>query len=210
MIINIINLSPSQPLGTYLNGQDDLVIKNRIDRALSIVEQSKKFGFAIRFWPGNYDDPKKRCTNISRAFKQIVRWAKDQNMPHVCIAEDDMLFTSPNAWKYYLENIPKDYDLYLGGIYNGELFEKTRIVNGYSGNTLVTVHERFYDFFLKADENMDLDNYLGMFAFEKRYIVCYPFVVKQIGHWSDHKKAINTLALHYAKIKEKGWEFYEL
>lgn len=203
-VIHVINLSKDQPLGTYTTGKEQIIIQNRIDRALSIVEQSKKFGFAVRFWPGNYDDVAKRATNICRAFKQIVLFAKQEKLRTITLAEDDMILTSKNAWHYYQTQMPKDFDLYLGGIYHGQLFEN-RVVNGYSGNTLVTVHERFYDFFLKADEKFDLDNYLGNFAFEKRYIVCLPFVVKQIGGWSDHKKKINPL-----EMWEQDWKYYEL
>lgn len=202
-IIHVINLSPQQPLGTYTTGKEHKIIENRVERAMSVVEQSKKYGFAVRFWPGNYDLPEKRWTNISKAFKQIVRYAKEKKLRMITIAEDDILLTSKNAWNYYNEQMPKDFDLYLGGVYNGQL-KQNRIVNGYSGNTLVTVHERFYDFFLKADENMDLDNYLGNWAYENNYIVCLPFVVKQIGKWSDHKKKINPLDIH-----EKKWTFYQ-
>ena len=193
MIINVINLSPEQPIDTYAKPERKAEIRRwREERALSIVEQSKKFGFAVRFWPGNYDETVFRCGNISRAFKQIIRYAKQMNLRMVTIAEDDMKFTSAGAWQYYLDNLPDDFDIYSGGIYHGQLLEN-RIVNGYSGNTLITVHERFYDFFLQADEKQHLDNWLGNFAFEKRYIVCLPFVVRQIGGYSENKKRINPL-----------------
>lgn len=202
-IIHVINLSPKQPLGTYTTGKESIIIRNREERVLSIAEQSKKHGFAVRFWPGNYDSDKLRCQNISKAFKQIVRYAKEKKLKSITIAEDDAILTSKNAWQYYLENIPDEYDIYSGGIYSGQL-NGNRIVNGYSGNTLITVHNKFYDFFLTADEKQDLDNWLGNWAFEKTYIVCLPFVVKQIGGWSDHKKKINPLA----ELFEYKWKYF--
>lgn len=122
-------------------------------------------------------------------------------MPFVTIAEDDAVFTSPNAWRYYNGNIPEDYDLYLGGIYAGRLNEN-RIVDGYSGHTLITVHERFYDFFLSVDDNNHLDRALGLFCAEKKYFVCLPFVVRQLGGYSENKKRVQEYSMY-----EKDWVF---
>lgn len=201
--INVINLSVDQPVDIYASAEQQQQIKRwREERVLSIAEQSKKFGFAVRFWPGNYDEKTFRCGNISRAFKQIVRWAKEKKLPTVTIAEDDMRFTSSGAWKYYLDNMPGDFDIYSGGIYAGQLFEN-RIVNGYSGNTLITIHEKFYDFFLSANEKDHLDRWLGNTAFENKYIVCLPFVVKQIGGYSENTKANKPLTAY-----EQSWTYY--
>lgn len=211
MILNVINLSPDQPIDPYAPAQRVEEIKRwREERALSIVKQSKQHGFAVRFWPGNTDESVYRCGNISRAFKQIVKDAKERNLQTVTIAEDDMVLTSKGAWEYYLKNIPVEFDIYSGGIYSGQL-QENRIVNGYSGNTLITVHERFYDFFLSASEDPKglglghLDQWLGNFAFEKTYIVCLPFVVKQIGGYSDNHRRINQLDAY-----EQSWEYFFL
>lgn len=209
MTINVINLDPEQPADPYANPVRKEEIKRwREERALSIVKQSKQHKFAVRFWPGNTDEKVFRAGNISRAFKQIVRFAKENNLPMATIAEDDMVLVSPGAWKYYVDNLPDDFDIYSGGVYSAQI-QENRIMNGYSGNTLITVHKRFYDFFLSASEDPQglagghLDRWLGNFAFEKKYIVCIPFVVKQIGGYSDNHRKINLLDMY-----EKSWEYF--
>ena len=36
----------------------------------------------------------------------IVQWAKDNNMESVTIGEQDLMFTAPDAWDYYLKQMP--------------------------------------------------------------------------------------------------------
>lgn len=208
-VIHVINLSPDSFIDPYANPElKKNIARWRQENVLSIAAQSKRFGFSVRFWEGNTDETVFRCGNISRAFKQIVRYAKENNLTMVTIMEDDGLFTSPNAWQYYNDNLPDDFDLYLGGIYAGQL-QENRIVNGYSGNTLVTVHSRFYDFFLSASEDPlglgqgHLDRWLGNFCFEKKYFVTLPFVVKQQAGYSENHRSVKNYDAYEAK-----WEYY--
>ena len=102
-VINIINLSPDQPIDPYANPQLKENIKRwREENVLSIAAQSKVQGFAARFWPGNTDENVFRSGNISRAFKQIVRWAKAENFDMVTIGEDDLIFTGPGRMEILL------------------------------------------------------------------------------------------------------------
>src|SRR5688572_23825740 len=173
-IIHVINLDRENIIDPYANPQlKEEIRRFREERALSIVKQSKIHGFSVRFWEGETGEEVFRCKYISRAFKKIVMYAKEENLEHITIAEDDMVLTANGAWKYYLENWPEDFDTYLGGVYQAEI-QEGRIMNGYSGNTLITIHERFYDFFLSANEEDHLDRWLGIYAHEKRYMVCIP------------------------------------
>lgn len=200
--VHVINLSPDQPTDQYTPQLTENIKRWREERALSIVKQSKEHGFAVRFWAGITDNDTFRCENISRAFKKIVQYAKEERLESVTIAEDDMILTAMGAWKYYNQNIPTDYDIYSGGIYYGKI-EGGRILSTYSGNTLITVHERFYDFFLSADEKLNLDNWLGFHAQEKKYIVCEPFVVRQpTESYSENKRRINSLETY------ENWAYY--
>lgn len=196
--LNIINLGTWQDC-SFLNPNypPEKIKRSREERALSIVQQSKTHGFACRFWEGEI--AKQGFIGISRSFKRIVQWAKENNLERVHIGEDDLLFSAPGAWQYYLENIPESYDIFYGGIYAGEI-ENNRIKNGYSGHTLITVHNRFYDFFLSIKESDHCDRQLGNFAFEKEFIVCSPFVVYQIPDtYSDnHRKVVS----HEEYLKE--------
>lgn len=190
MVINIINLDPWQPAQSFNPSfTEKMIQRSREERVLSIVKQSKEHGFACRFWEGVIN--KHGGVGITQAFKKIVRWAKENNLPMVPIGEDDLQFSAPGAWQYYLDNMPEDFDIYSGGIYSGQL-EGNRIVNGYSGNTLITIKNHFYDFILSANEDPKglglghLDRWLGCFAFEKKYIVSMPYVVLQSEGYSDN------------------------
>jgi hypothetical protein len=200
--IHIINLAASSKTDKYANPQlRQQIIRNREERALSIVQQSKQHGFSVRFWEGITDDELFPCRNISRAFKKIVSYAREERLPFITIGEDDMLLTSTTAWAYYQQHIPEDYDLYLGGIYAGRI-DGNRVTDGYSGHTLITVHERFYDFFLSANEDEHLDRWLGKFCREKIYAVTTPFVIKQLGGYSEsHKRMQNYQAY------EQDWAY---
>lgn len=206
--LHVINLDASQPVDPYANPElQRQILRIREERALSIVRQSKIQGFAVRFWEG-ITLSKNAGANISKAMKLIVRYAKEMNYPQVTIAEDDCVFTQHWAWKYYVENVPKEFDIYSGGIYSGEVRKDEnglhRIWNGFSGMTLFTVHSDFYDFFLRADETKHIDRWLGESAFHNRYYVCHPFVTKQItpGYSENLRRRVDS----YIAFEEQ-WEY---
>jgi len=193
-VINVINIDPWQEASSISSSVSvDMIMRNREERALSVVKQSKQHGFSVRFWEGIIE--KKGCTGISKAFKKIIRWAKETGQSSVIIAEDDILFSAPGAWAYYIKNIPEDYDVYLGGIYSGNV-DDGRVTNGYSGNTLIMINERFYDFILSSNEDDHLDRWLGNFAFKQRYMVCEPYVVYQMEGYSENLRRPTSHA-HY-------------
>lgn len=165
-------------------------LDKREDRLLSICKQAKQQDFAIKIWHGAQGDiPYK---NINKAFKNIVRYAKENNLEKVIIAEDDCVFHSFQSFDYFIKNIPEKYHLYLGMVYSAQVDENHRILNGYSGNTLVCIHNSFYDFFLSAPCDVHLDRWCGMHAFEKIYYVCHPFVCKQLNGYSDNRRMNST------------------
>ena len=135
-------------------------------------------------WDAIYDE-RGTFQGINKAHKQIVRWAKENELPFVTIAEDDLHFFDVGAYKYYLKHEPTIYDLYLGGIFLGELDEESRTKN-FTGLTLYRIAKQYYDTFLEADENQHLDIALcqkgGLFK------VCNPFVVKQHNGYSTNEK----------------------
>jgi hypothetical protein len=209
MILNVINLDPAQPVDQYANPDlQKRIIRNREERGLSILKQSKDHCFAVRFWEGDTTDQVFPCKNISRAFKKIVQHAKEERLPFISIAEDDIVFTSPKSWQYYLDNMPSEFDIYYGGIYAGEL-DNNRIVRGYSGHTLITVHENFYDHFLSANNEeisgpeSHLDVWLGQnYCRSKKFIVCLPFVCKQLHGYSENKKRTMDYSVY-----EDSWAY---
>ena len=208
--IHVINLSTDQPAKTISKHLVEKSLRNREERALSIVRQSKEQKFAVQFWPGIIVENQPRYRNIVQAFKKIVQFAQDSRMLRVTIAEDDCVFTAPNALQYYLDNMPPVFDTYLGGVYSGTLkFADSKkslyyIQTGYSGHTLITIHRRFYDKILSFDESFHLDQWLGRFAHQHLYYVCRPFVVRQMTptYSENHHKEI----LSYEAYEEK-WEY---
>jgi hypothetical protein len=186
-------------------------LRSREERALSIVRQSKEQGFAVRFWPGVIKEGQPRHKNIADAFKQIVRHAITNDLPHVTIAEDDCLFTAPIAWTYFRAQKPNLFDLYLGGIYAGNLVATEgrkklySISNGFSGITLVTINQCFYNEFLTTNcDEQHLDRVLGMSAYKRKFFVCRPFCCKQITPtYSENMRKEVSDYLAY----EDGWEY---
>lgn len=202
MLLNILNINPEIDFPGFAPGSNQLSKAGREKRILSVVEQAKKFNLQVRFWEGVVSE-KLRCTNISRGHKRIIQDAKTNGLPCCCIAEDDFLMSSDGAWEYYLQNIPDQYDIYFSGVYSGQI-EGGRILNGFSGMTLYTVHHSFYDFFLSAKETDHIDRWLGNFAFEKNYRVCEPFTCLQMEGYSDNHGRLTQHASYLAEMKLFG------
>lgn len=162
-------------------------LPQRDDRLQSFMEQMNEQVIAYKVWAGIYNKHRPYI-GIANAHQQIVRYAKDNKLPYVIIAEDDIRFSCAGAWRYYLYKMPKSFDLYCGLIYSGKVDNDGRIIKGMSGtNTLYTVHERFYDFFLSPNNAKGhLDRELGKFALLYEYYVCQPMVCTQMGGYSDN------------------------
>ena len=155
---------------------------------LSSIEQ----GFLTNVLPGVIDQ-QVPFRGVSIAHKRVVKYAKELNFPFVIIAEDDCRFTDKGAFDYFIKNIPEDYDLYLGGIYNkkgngGTLDENNRVTDFFCGMTLYVVNARFYDSFLAANELNHIDRELSKQSRDKKFIVCNPFVCVQENGYSYLKK----------------------
>ncbi len=118
--------------------------------------------------------------NINHAHKSLVRMAKEKGMKEICIAEDDLMFTSPNAWNYFLENKPKDYTVYLGGTYHMPID-----LNLIIGFHLYIVHESFYDLYLSVPDKSHIDN--SICDLKSNHKICYPFIALQrSGYSANH------------------------
>jgi hypothetical protein len=178
-------------------------LEHREDRRASFNQEALVQGFKPKFWSGIYDrkNPKR---GICKSHKQIIQFAKDNHLASIIVAEDDCKFTDREAFDYYLEKTPTDFDLYLGMTYVAE-YKGNRVVNGMSGShTLYTVHERFYDFYLSIPDDVHIDRYLGQFAWKYKYLTCYPMVVQQTGGYSDNLKRTMSYGGFHRKL-----EFYK-
>lgn len=135
-----------------------------------------------KVWDGIHDA--NRVRGINRAHKQIVQYAKENQLPEVCIMEDDCVFLGKGAFEYYLQNKPTSYDLWLGGISNRLKIQEDHITD-FRGMTLYTAHEKFYDVFLSVPETVNID--AGLKGLGK-YFLCPKIVCSQRAGYSYHKK----------------------
>jgi hypothetical protein len=171
----------------------------REDRLIQLAYQLKQTGAPVRLWEG-VESELNPAANINLAHRTIIQWAKDNNEPFCIIGEDDIIFSHPNSWKYFLSQMPKpeDFDLFFGMIYSAEVKEN-RIVNGFSGLTLYVVSAKFYDFFLSMPPHVHVDRWLGMTAHEHDYFIIDKYVAKQSGGYSDNLR----MNMSYQPFEEK-------
>lgn len=125
---------------------------------------------------------------INLSFKRIVMDAKQRGLKSVIIAEDDINFSCPLSWERFLETEPEDYDLFMGCPFECTIDENNRVQFGFSGMTILRVHERFYDSFLAMKDMNNIDRELGRFAYKYKYIVSDQFIAEQLGGYSYHQK----------------------
>lgn len=167
-------------------------LDKRTDRLLSIAQQAKVQGFALKIWDGidekSLKDTKKA---ICLSHKRIVQYAKDNSLSYVIIAEDDLSMFGPGAFNYFIENKPADFDLYCGTIFMGEVEPDTnRILNGMSATmTLYIVNACFYNTLLNdIADNSHIDRELGNLAHKYKYFVPEYLVCTQLRGYSDNRK----------------------
>lgn len=166
MTINIIHLS------------------HRTDRSETLVYELFSQNITdYKIWEGIIDI-EVPFRGIAMAHKNIVKWAKENNLPKVMIAEDDIKFTGDGAFKYFLDNEPSNYDMYLSGTYFGEV-KKDNTILDFSGTMLYIIKQQFYDTFLQTPGKTNFDREL---ANRGKYYVCNPFIAIQYSGYSDNRK----------------------
>jgi len=139
-----------------------------------LLEELKNQGITnYELWDGIYLPSIKQSINV--AHKQIIEYADVAEFDEVCIGEDDLKFTAPGAWGYFLEQKPKDFDIYLGGTFMG-IPDENNMVKDFAGLTLYIVAKRFYERFLSTPDDDHLDRVLSGLG---KYVVCNPIVVTQ-------------------------------
>ena len=167
-------------------------LKEQKDRAQLLDKQLIEQNITnYKIWEGIEDkeNPKRA---IARAHKQIIEWARNQNLPSLLIAEDDIKFTAKGAFEYFIKNEPKEFDLYLGGITYGNI-NPDNSVSDFAGTHLYKINQNFYDTFLSVSEEKDIDRSL---ANKGKFIVCNPFVAIQQNSFSDNQKRYQNYDLY--------------
>ncbi|MBL7722501.1 MAG: hypothetical protein JNK27_00060 [Chitinophagaceae bacterium] len=168
----------------YLNTLHIIHLERRIDRLESLFKELQLQQIIdFNIWTG-FDDPDFPARGILKSHQQIVEFAKQSCLKQITIAEDDIKFTTKGAWDYYISNQPEIFDLYLGGVIWGDI-EKENLVHDFSGTSLYTIHEEFYDVLLSINPGIDFDRQL---AGKGLFKVCTPMVALQQSGYSDNRK----------------------
>lgn len=158
----------------------------RIDRYKNVVEQFEKQNAKFILCSGV--EPiigMPVYTAISKAHKKIVQRAKDWGMERVVIAEDDINFLGEGCLRYFLDNVPDEFDIYTGSAFQIQ-YEGEKVI-GFEGLTLYMVNEKFYETFLSLPEDEQLDVVLSG---KGNYKLSPKIVAGQIRSFSDNKKVM--------------------
>lgn len=121
--------------------------------------------------------------SINASHKMIVRWAKENNQSECIIAEQDLMFTSPYSWEYFMEQKPNEFDIYLWGSYIIPLSN-----NCICGFHLYIIHSKFYDQFLSVPDDVHID--VEMDKLKGDYKFCHPFPALQRVGFSANNCAV--------------------
>lgn len=161
-----------------------LHLTRREDRLQQLIRQMEWNKVAYQLWEGE-DNPNNVKQAITKGHKRIIQYAKDHDLPFINIAEDDIIFTHKDSYKYFNEQVPDDYDLFCGVLFAGTV-EDGRVLNGMSAtHTLYRISQRFYQFVLDLPDDIHIDRGLGEFAFKFKYQLVNPQVCYQSGGVSD-------------------------
>ena len=115
--------------------------------------------------------------SINLSHKMVVKEAKELGLEYCILAEDDLEFTCVDSWRYFIDNIPASFDLYLACTYLMPLSN-----NKICGFHLYIVHSKFYDKFLSVPDHLHIDTAMDDLGGD--YHICYPFPAIQRPGWS--------------------------
>ncbi len=159
--------------------------KSNIHRHTRLMDELNNQGIDNYYLWDAIHDGRGSKQGINKAHKQIVSWAAENGLPYVTVAEDDLQFFDKGAYQYFLDNEPKDYDLWLGGIFLGQLDENNE-TERFTGLTLYRVNYTYFEYFLEAEENEHLD--IALCAKGGKFVVCNPFSTRQHNGYSTNEK----------------------
>lgn len=135
------------------------IINAKSERTNKIIQECHLLGIEdYKLWPGVFNGSVKGSINM--AHKEIVKWAYENDLDEVAIAEDDFMATSPDSWKYFLTHKPAVFDLYLSSVFLGDVDDKN-MVKEFTVLTLYIVSKRFYVKFLTTPDTEHIDHSLA-------------------------------------------------
>lgn len=150
------------------------------------LENQNITDYRIWFGETKHKEPKQ---NISESHKAIVQYAKESGLKEVLIFENDIYFPAADGFKYFLDNKPKEFDIYTAGAYGMSRGLRVGVtqIQRFTGLHCYIVRERFYDTFLSVDGTKDIDYALSD---KGEYYIIYPFAAIQHETPSDNKEGL--------------------
>jgi hypothetical protein len=121
--------------------------------------------------------------SINKSHKAIVRWAKEMGLERVAIGEDDIFFPAKDGWRFFLNLMPDDFDIYLASTYTPPITNK--IICGFH---LYVIDQKFYDKFLSVPDNVHIDTAISDMGGDFKF--CYPFAALQRKGFSANNMAV--------------------
>ncbi|MGK2863047.1 MAG: hypothetical protein ACSLE0_14020 [Chitinophagaceae bacterium] len=159
-------------------------LPHRTDRRILLEKELRSQQIVnFKIWKGIMNETLP-VRGISRAHKQIIVWAKQNNLTEVVIAEDDVHFSAPGAFQYFIDQKPNDFDIYLGAVSWGKV-QANNVIRDFSGAMLYIAHQRFYDTILDLSEDQNYDRAMAGLG---KFIVCNPMVVYPHNGYSDNQR----------------------
>lgn len=169
---------------------------NRKDRFELLCKEIYEQNLSVVIWDACKGSMKPRV-DISRCHKRIVQYAKENKMEEVIVMEDDCHWVAKGAFEYFINKKPKEYDLYLSSVLNGRIEGDGSLHGTVTGFQAYMVHQNFYDRFLEADPNLDIDHAIMKANYKAenkaKIICCYPFATMEHNTFSDNTKKFHDL-----------------
>lgn len=119
--------------------------------------------------------------SIAASHKMIVQDAKDRGLKECIVAEQDLTFTCPTAWEYFIGNKPQEFDIYLASTYILPVSN-----NKICGFHLYIIEEKFYDKLLNVPREQHIDTACCDLGGDYKF--CYPFPALQRAGFSANSK----------------------
>lgn len=129
---------------------------------------------------------------IAEAHLNCIKKAKYEKWDKVLIMEDDVVFQGKEKTLPYfekcLENRPEDWDVLLGGVYDGSLYKENEYwnrVGKFCGLHFYIVNEKAYDTLLKYDHSYQYDVWMN-YHLQLNCFVTSKFIATQQNGFSDN------------------------
>jgi hypothetical protein len=180
-----------------------------------ITDESKRFDelklfledfhVPYKIFPPVFD--KSNYIGIRKAHQNVVKWAKENNLRRVIIAEDDMMFSYRVRWENVINiinSLPKDFDIFLGGTHRLRVTERVTEnlfrTDYFSTTHFYVLNNKFYDEFINNENPMSVD--IWMSELGKNSYIHFPFLAFQRPSFSLRENRMVDHTRHVKKCFE--------